>query len=139
MSNKNKLNYEFEFGHLFLEEYKHYPRDQQDAIASFLKTFLTYGLYDFSNFKGKVACSWKGLSNNHPHFDFAKKNNLWHYHIGIPDYQQSLYFDYKTSDYLLHFMLLHNRTKIVLIDTTCHYRADGTFWLPGPEYLIYGK
>lgn len=139
MSNKNKPKYTFEFGKLFLEEYKNYPKDQQNAVALFIKTFLTYGLNDFSKFEGKVACSWKGLSDNHPHFTFAKDNSLWHYHIGIPDYQQSPYFEYKTSDYVLHFMLLCNRTKIVLIDTTCHYRVDGSFWLPRPEYLIYPK
>lgn len=137
MSNKDKTKNTFEFGKLFLIEYKNYPKDQQDAIALFIKTFLDHGLDDFSNYKGKVTYSWKGLECDHPSFAFTRNNSLWHYHIGIPDYRQSPYFNYHTSDYILHFMLLCNRTKIVLIDTTAHYRPDRTFWLPNPEYLDY--
>ena len=135
MNNNSEQRYQVEFGKLFAIEFENYPKDQQDAIIKFIEVFLKSGLTDFTHFEGKIAPSWKGLQNNHPHYNFAKKYNLWHYHIGIPDYQKSQYGDYLTSDYIVHFMLQDNRMKIVLIDTTAHYRSDGSFWFPRAKYL----
>ncbi len=135
MTSETKQNFQVEYGKLFAIEFQNYPKDQQDAIVDFIEIFLNYGLVDFNKFEGKIAPSWKGLATDHPHYHFAKKHDLWHYHIGIPNYQKSQYGDYQTSDYILHFMLQNNRVTIVLIDTTSHYRSDGTFWFPRIEYL----
>lgn len=138
MSNKKEIKYKISYGIEFLKEYPNYPRDQQNAIGLFLKVFKEYGLKDFSKFEGKLSPSWKNVDEGSPVYEFTKGNDLWHYHVGIPYYKQSDYHDqYKTSDYILHFMLLDNRKEIVVIDITPHYDSYRDFWLPRPNYLIY--
>lgn len=137
MSNNKEIKYKISYGIQFLKEYPHYPPDQQNAIALFLKVFTKYGLKDFSKFEGKVSPSWKNVDESSPVYKFTKGNKLWHYHVGIPYYKKSNYYDYKTSDYILHFMLLDNQKEIVVIDITPHYDSYRNFWLPKPNYLIY--
>ena len=55
MSNNKEIKYKISYGIQFLKEYPHYPPDQQNAIALFLKVFTKYGLKDFSKFEGKVS------------------------------------------------------------------------------------
>lgn len=116
-----------------------YPLDQKNAIALFLKVFKEHGLKDFSKFEGKVSPSWKNVDEGSPVYKFTRSNNLWHYHVGIPYYTQSSYYEYKTSDYILHFMILGSLEEIAVVDITPHYDSNGSFWLPKPNYLAYEK
>lgn len=58
-----------------------------------------------------------GFSNDDPQFAnkmaLVKKYNLWHYHIGIPSYKDSLLGDYKTSEYILHYARRADSIEIV--------------------------
>lgn len=45
---------------------------------------------------------------------YAQKYNLWHYHIGIPNYETSTKGD-KVSEYILHYIKGDDFVKLVSI------------------------
>lgn len=127
---KNK----FEYSHRFAIEFENYTLDQQTAVLKFLDIFEQYGLKDFSVYQGKFSPSWKGLDPNSDKFKYAFKNKLWHYHIGLPEYTKSQFFEYHTSDWVLHFIKFSD-DYIVLVDLYQHYTIDGVFYIPSQDYL----
>jgi hypothetical protein len=72
----------------FSKEFVNYPIDQQDKILGFVSTFQRCGLADFLKYDGKITPSWKGLDATEHLYHYARDNELWHYHIGIPRYRQ---------------------------------------------------
>lgn len=133
------MAFTWEFGKQFTIEFKNYPSDQQDAILRFTEIFEEHGLSDFSKFDGKISPSWKGVEPSNQAHKFALSNNLWHYHVGIPNYRPSIYGSYLTSDWVLHFQWdnwKNKGTHIVLVDILFHYHKDGQFHLPSEKYLL---
>ena len=122
--------YRVEFCKQFAIEFKNYPKNQQDKILDFIETFEQHGLSDFAKYDGKITPSWSGLKISNPNYIYTKENNLWHYHIGIPIYQQ-VHSKYKTSDVVLHFQWQQG----YLVDIYNHYTHDGSFYLPSFNYL----
>ncbi len=59
---------------------------------------------------------------------YAQQHNLWHYHIGIPEYKISESGDF-VSEYILHYQLIGKRVKIV------DFSAHPPFRLPSSSYL----
>lgn len=59
----------------------------------------------------------------------AKRYQLWHYHIGIPNYQQSPN-GYATSEYVLHYM------KGVDDITLVYMSPHPPFESPDERYLV---
>jgi hypothetical protein len=129
------LSYTWEFGKQFAVEFGRYPENQQDKILDFTDVYEEFGLRDFSKYQGKISPSWRGIDKTDPIYNYTYSNNLWHYHIGIPDYIKSKYNNYLTSDMILHFQRKQQIDHIRLVDITWHYKANGMFWLPSPEYL----
>lgn len=129
------MSYSWEFGKQFAVQFGRYPEDQQDKILDFTDIYEEYGLKDFSKYQGKIAPSWRGIDKTDPIYDFTYSNNLWHYHIGMPDYVKSKYNNYSTSDMILHFQRKDHIKHIRLLDITWHYKANGEFWLPTSECL----
>ena len=129
------MSYSWEFGKQFAVQFGRYPEDQQDKILDFTDIYEEFGLQDFSKYQGKIAPSWRGIDKTHPIYDFTYSNNLWHYHIGMPDYVKSKYNNYSTSDMILHFQRKDHIKHIRLLDITWHYKANGEFWLPTSECL----
>ena len=121
------------FGARFAEEFPRFPTDQQDKILAFVEQFERHGLNDFAKFEGKIARSGADLDDDDPLKAFCENNNLWHYHIGIPEYEER-HEKYKTSDWVLHFMW-PEKNHIVLVDIYSHYTSDGGFYLPSEGYL----
>lgn len=119
----------------FAKEYKNYPTYQINKIDDFLDTFEAYGLMDKTKYIGKISHSWKVEPSN-PNHSYAKENNLWHYHIGLPTYRTIQGKNHKTSDLVLHFQWEYSSTHINLVDIYDHYKIDGTFYLPPSTYLI---
>lgn len=128
------MTYTVRFNTKFAAEFANYPTPQQDAILTFAKNFQLHGLGDFNKFEGKVSPSWSGLSSSDPVYIYTVKNHLWHYHVGIPTYR-TVHGKYKTSDVVLHFEWPSKGPLIHLVDTYDHLRADGTFYIPPPQYL----
>ncbi|ENW85180.1 hypothetical protein F908_00079 [Acinetobacter sp. NIPH 284] len=129
------MSYTWEFGKQFAVEFGNYPENQQDKILDFTDVYEKYGLNDFSKYQGKISQSWRGIDKTHPIYDYAYSNNLWHYHIGIPEYVKSKYNNYLTSDMILHFQWKNRSNHIFIADITWHYKSNGEFWLPEPNYL----
>jgi hypothetical protein len=129
------LSYTWEYGKQFAVQFGRYPEDQQDKILDFTDIYEVFGLKDFSKYQGKITPSWRKIDKTDPIYDFTYSNNLWHYHIGMPDYVKSQYNNYSTSDMILHFQRKDHIKHIRLLDITWHYKANGEFWLPNPEYL----
>ncbi len=110
----------------FSKEFSNYPQDQQDKILEFIEIFEIYGLKgQFPRYPGKISHSWAGLAFIDARYRYAKKHDLWHYHIGIPEYQRK-HPKFLTSDYVLHFQWPDEGTHIDIIDVCYHYKADGT-------------
>lgn len=128
----------WDFKTLFLKEYANFPPDQQDAIDDFTDLVEAGALGNFALFQGKMSQSWSGLDPSDPVYTFAFSNNLWHYHVGIPNYHQ-VHSKYKTSDWVLHFQWDGWRTggrHVSLVDCYQHYKADGSFYMPSANYLV---
>lgn len=126
------------FKPLFLKEFQNFPTDQQDAIYDFTDLVEAGALGNFGLFPGKTSQSWSGLIPSDPAYQFAFNNNLWHYHVGIPTYRQ-VHSKFKTSDWVLHFQWdgwNSGGRHVVLVDCYQHYKADGTFYMPSPNYLV---
>jgi mRNA-degrading endonuclease RelE of RelBE toxin-antitoxin system len=130
----NNNLYIVNFHKQFLAEFKNYPKEQQNKILDFIDIFEEYGLSDFTKYEGKIAPSWSGQNISLDNSIYAKGNDLWHYHIGIPFYNQ-LHSRYKTSSVVLHFQWKDRGNTIYLADIYDHYDCNGNFYLPPPHYL----
>jgi hypothetical protein len=130
-----KKIYEVNYLPKFSYEFERYPISQQDKILDFTDIFEEFGLSNFQKYEGKIAQSWKNLDYFDPNYTYTKNNNLWHYHIGIPDYKE-IHSKYKTSDMVLHFQWEQGSNKINLVDIYFHYKSNGTFYLPPEDYLF---
>ena len=127
------MAYSVSFGAQFLKEYANYQPDQQASVTSFIKLYRTYGLGDFSKFPGKVSPSWKGAQG--AALTYALDNDLWHYHVGLPQYKVSP-GGYQTSDWVLHFQWPKKGLEIRLVDLCYHYTSTGQFYMPTAKYLV---
>ncbi|WP_028211622.1 hypothetical protein [Paraburkholderia mimosarum] len=121
------------FNAQFAIEFSRFPQDQQDAVLDFTDAFEQHGLSDFSKFPGKITYSWKGVPPGSAEFIYAKANELWHYHIGLPTYTQGP--KYSTSDWVLHFQWPKQGDHINLVDLCYHYTSGGLFYVPAAKYL----
>lgn len=126
--------FKFTFSKIFAKQFAGFSESDQDKVLDFTEQFEKYGLQDFTQYQGKITPSWKGLDDNDPKYSYAKSNNLWHYHVGLPVYVQK-HPKYKTSDWVLHFQWSYGADDIHIVDMCYHYTADGVFYLPSPDYL----
>ncbi len=122
--------YTVSYGEIFLKSFKHYPANDRAKIQEFIEHYECHGL---QNLSGRIKKSSE-VSNDDPLFaskvSFANENNLWHYHIGIPEYDDSKNSGDWTSEYLLHYQEISNfEIKIVDFDT------HPPFNLPSVKYL----
>lgn len=122
------------FNKLFAKQFEQFDTKAQDCILDFVEQFERCGLDDFTNYEGKIAPSWSNLATDNPKYVYAKGNDLWHYHIGLPEYTQR-HDKYKTSDWVLHFQWQPKGTELNLVDMCYHYTCDGEFYLPDESYL----
>ena len=129
------MSYTWEFGKQFAVEFSNYPEKQQNKILDFTDIYEEYGLSEFSKYQGKISPSWRGIEKTDPIYDFTYSNNLWHYHVGLPEYTKSKYNNNLTSDMVLHFQWKKSSTHIRILDITDHYKSNGEFWLPNRNYL----
>jgi len=130
------MSYTFSYSVTFAEEMSRFPIDQLDKVDDFLDIYEKVGLADFSAYPGKITPSWKGLPQSDPRYSYAFNNELWHYHVGLPNYQRSRFGEYYTSDKVLHFEWPSRGSHICLVELYDHYTWDGVFWLPPVEALL---
>lgn len=92
----------------------------QHKVAIFLQNYLAYG-FNPNVLKGKLVNS-DNVPTSDPDWlkkvQYAQQHKLYHYHIGIPFYQDSGK-GYYTSEYVVHFQKLSD-THIKLVDFSYH-------------------
>lgn len=116
-------------GERFKSELKNYPKEDQNKIVDFLLHVKEKG---FSELVGRNKPS-DDVPTDDPQWlkkvSYAQKYNLWHYHIGIPEYDTSGGIGNYTSKYILHYIKGDGFIKIV--DMTEH----PPFNLPSDSYV----
>ncbi|MFM0162908.1 hypothetical protein PQR39_21150 [Paraburkholderia sediminicola] len=128
------MAFTWEFSALFAKEFANFPTDQQDAVLDFTATFAAHGLADFTKYTGKITPTWNGATVGSAQHAYAKANDLWHYHLGLPHYNY-VHGKYATSDWVLHFQWPSKGSHIRLVDVCYHKMATGAFYVPGRKYL----
>jgi hypothetical protein len=124
------MTYAVTMGKLFAKEFANFPSKDQDRILDFISHYQSYG---FDGLPGKNVPSWR-VPPEDPEYDekvnYARFHQLWHYHIGIPDYELSECGSYRTSEYLLHYRR-NSDVEIKLVDLGYH----PPFRMPSTEYM----
>ena len=114
---------------LFEKHYQNFPQRDKEYIARFIAHILTQG---FSGLEGRNKQSDDVLFSD-PDFvkkvEYATNNHLWHYHIGILQYDLTKPYGDRTSEYILHYQRLGEVMKIV------DYSPHPPFQLPTENYL----
>ena len=118
-----------EFGQVFLDRFNNYPIVDIEKIKEFTDHITLYG---FEGLAGRNKRSDNVDTNDHEFIEkvkHAQKYNLYHYHIGIPEYDKTNGHGEWTSQYILHYKYLDNVVTIVDLD------QHPPFTLPDEEYL----
>lgn len=121
-----------EFSVHFDRLYRGLPAFDQDRVDDFTEHFESYGL---TGLPGKIAPSWKVPGEDPQYYEkvaFAQEHNLWHYHIGVPEYQLSVSGKYSTSDWVVHFQRGFGDISIRLVD----YDFHSPMTLPAADLLL---
>lgn len=115
----------------FKKEFKNYPDPDRLAISKFINHIFTYGFEKLEGLNKKSD----DVKKDDPAFlskvKYAQENNLWHYHIGIKQFDTSKPFGERTSEYVLHYQLLDGGKEVRIVD----YSSHPPFKLPGKIYL----
>ena len=117
------------FGQQLLKEMKCFPRADLEKINTFVQHVSHHG---FSNLPGRNKSSDEVPFDSHCWLDkvrYAQLHHLWHYHIGIPKYNDGEVYGNLTSQYLLHYVKGDGYIKIV------DFSAHPPFRLPSEQYL----
>lgn len=105
------------FGDDFGQKFKHFPKADKVKIFEFASHIEQFG---FVGLQGRNKSS-DNVPKNDPNWlakvRYAQEYHLWHYHIGIPDYQLSKNGDY-TSEYVLHYRRFDD--KIIIVAMSSH-------------------
>lgn len=117
------------FGQLLQKEMLNFPDEDLQKIKCFVEHVRKKGFY---NLEGRNKPS-DDVQKDDPCWlekvRYVQKYDLWHYHIGIPKYDNSDYGD-KVSEYVLHYIKGDGFIKIV------EFNQHPPFKLPSEDYLI---
>lgn len=128
------MPYTWSFATTFAREFKNLPSPDSDKILDFIDIYEAHGLSDFSLYIGKLAPSWSGNFISATDYNYAQEHSLWHYHVGIPEYESN-HPKYQTSEYLLHFQWPDRGNHITIVDLYSHYTSSDEFYFPPTSYL----
>ncbi len=122
------IAFDVQYGRKIANEMQYFPSKDLIKIKKFENHIKQYG---FDGLEGRNKSS-DNVPTDDPQWQakvrYAQQHNLWHYHIGIPCYENSDQGD-KVSEYVLHYIKGDNFIKIV--DMNGH----PPFNLPRQEYL----
>lgn len=118
-----------QFGRIFQQYVKNFPNSDKLKIREFIDHVENFG---FVGLQGRNKSS-DHVPTDDPNWSqkvaYAQRYQLWHYHIGIPNYQGTEQGNL-TSEYILHYRLLEDR--IILVAMSAH----PPFQLPSEQELI---
>ncbi|WP_371233608.1 hypothetical protein ACAW63_10895 [Pseudomonas sp. QE6] len=122
-----------ELSDFFSANFSQFPHDDKVKIALFIKHCQANGL---NGLPGKLKPSTDVPGTDPDYYtkvQYARDNYLWHYHIGIPDYEKLNPFSkVLTSRYVLHFQRFPGNKVIRIVDLDDHRPMT----LPKREYMI---
>lgn len=117
------------FGEKIAAQIMNFPDEDLQKIFAFKQHIETYG---FDKLVGRNKSS-DNVPFNDPFWSEkvakAQTYNLWHYHIGIPHYDESNGVGDFTSQYVVHYIKGNDFIKIV------DFSAHPPFQLPTEDYL----
>lgn len=122
--------YTVSFGEIFLQRFKNYPETDRKIIQDFIEHYEEHG------FKGLPGRRKSSDDVDKDDRDFVRKvkyaldNKLYHYHIGIPEYDKTNARGDWTSEYIIHYQDISSY-EIKILD----YDRHPPFYLPKKEYL----
>lgn len=115
----------------FAKELKNYPNNDKEKILSFIKHVQKHG---FKLLEGRNKSS-DNVDKDDPLFiqkvKFAIEHKLWHYHIGVVEYDYSRPYGDRTSEYVVHYINQTIMDEIKLVDFSGH----PPFKMPMSSYL----
>lgn len=116
----SKIEYTVVFGKTFnLYFAERFPDKTVKLIDDFVEHFEVNG---FNGWMGKIAPSYRVPANYVDREKIILKathHDLWHVHIGDPNWKKSQYGDYCVSEWVIHFKRI-NHYKIKLIELGWH-------------------
>ncbi len=119
-----------DFGQIFINRFDNFPAADKQKIQEFADHVSRYG---FRRLPGRNKPSTDVPTDDKDFIDkvvYARRHNLWHYHIGIPSYDERNDFGDYTSEYVLHYK--HMGAEIVVVDFDFHPPLS----LPSIQYLV---
>lgn len=117
------------FGTEFALHFLNFPRADKQKINDFINHVTEFGLEGLAG---------RNKSSDNVPFDdpnwakkvnYAQTHKLWHYHIGIPTYEQATNGEW-VSEYILHYQRFDD--TIILVEMSYH----PPFSLPNEKYLV---
>lgn len=116
----------------FGKELANYPQEDRLKIISFIIHLKNSG---FSGLEGRNKSS-DNVHKDDPHYPtkvaLAIQYKLWHYHIGIDEYDYSKPYGDRTSEYVIHYINELVPQEIKVVDFSAH----PPFRPPSATYLI---
>ena len=115
------MPHKVEFTEHFTDVFEKLSDEEQSLIEEFVFHFEEHGLKTFHGKKGPTDNVPPGDPDRAKKIAYAKKQRLWHVHIGHPKWNHSRNptAGYKTSNYVVHFQKF-NETYIALVDYSSH-------------------
>ncbi|EOJ9005026.1 hypothetical protein ACOVH1_003369 [Klebsiella pneumoniae] len=112
----------------FRARYRQFPPKSRQRISTFINEVMKNG---FANLEGRNKFS-DDVSPDDPDFiakvQFVYEHCLWHYHVGIHDYEMDKPYGDRTSMFVLHYKR-HNPASI----SVNHLSPHPPFTLPTLE------
>ncbi|HBP0349478.1 hypothetical protein ACM77G_02435 [Pseudomonas aeruginosa] len=123
----------------FAKIYDTAPANDQDFVDDFVEHVESNGL---EGLPGRLKISWS-IDSNDPQYStksqYAKKYQLWHYHVGIGKggYDQARPYGDWTSQWILHLRRHECGQRTTIVDWDSHPPFTlpklETLWVPGEE------
>lgn len=117
------------FSENFYKYYQHFPEKDQIKIREFVNHLENFG---FNGLAGRNKSS-NNVPTNDPNWlakvKYAQKYRLWHYHIGIPNYETTSSGE-QVSEYILHYQRFDDEIRLVAMS----YHPP--FELPNEQLLL---
>lgn len=117
------------FGALFINRFNNFPVKDQQKIFDFTQHLQVHG---FGGLPGRNKASTDVDTDDHLFMEkvrYAREHSLYHYHIGIPEYDETKRVGDWTSEYILHYKYLGD--KVTILDLDSH----PPFTLPDKKFL----
>lgn len=96
----------------FKIKFPNFPKSDKEKILAFIIHIKQFGL---NGLTGRNKSS-DNVPTDDPNWTakvkYAQKHHLWHYHIGIPDYETATNGE-QVSEYILHYQRFENEIRLV--------------------------